>query len=139
MKQNLIKFIHRGAIFGGFGPVITAIIYLILSFSINNFSVSGYEMFSAIISTYFLAFVHAGASAFNEIESWSIGKSTLCHFITLYVAYSLCYIINSWIPFDITILLIFTVLFVLVYLIIALTVYLITKKLGKKLNESLNK
>ncbi len=139
MKQNTVKFIHRGALFGGFGPIVTAIIYLILSFSIDNFSVTGTEMFSAIISTYILAFVHAGASVFNQIESWSWGRSTLFHFSTLYIAYSLCYLINSWIPFDITVLLIFTAAFVLTYLIITLTVYIIVKRIGKRLNECLEK
>ena len=139
MKQNLFKFIHRGTIFGGFGPIVTAIIYLILSFSIDNFSVSGVEMFSAIISTYVLAFVHAGASVFNQIESWSVSKSTLCHFSVLYVAYSLCYLINSWIPFDIIVLLIFTAVFVLTYFVIAATVYIISRRTGKTLNECLGR
>jgi len=139
MKQNLLKFIHRGAIFGGFGPIIIGIIYFILSFTLDNFSVTGTEIFTAILSTYLLAFVHAGASVFNEIESFSTGRSVLCHFSVLYAAYSLCYFINAWIPFDIKVFLIFTAIFVLSYLAVWLTVYLIVKRTSKRLNASLEK
>ncbi|MBQ8567384.1 MAG: DUF3021 domain-containing protein [Clostridia bacterium] len=139
MKQNLFKFIHRGAIFGGFGPIIIGIVYIILSFTLDDFSVTGTEIFTAILSTYLLAFVHAGASVFNEIERWSVGRSVLCHFSVLYVAYSICYLINSWIPFDITVFLIFTGIFIVSYLIVWLTVYIIVKRTGRRLNDSLKK
>ncbi len=139
MKRNLIKFIHRGTIFGGFGPIIIGIIYLILSFTLDDFSVTGTEIFTAILSTYLLAFVHAGVSVFNEIERWSVGRSMLCHISVLYVAYSLCYLINSWIPFDITVFLIFTGIFIVSYLIVWLTVFIIVKRTGRRLNDSLKK
>ncbi|MBQ2735865.1 MAG: DUF3021 domain-containing protein [Clostridia bacterium] len=139
MKQNLFKFIHRGAIFGGFGPIIIGIVYLILSFTLDDFSVTGTEIFTAILSTYLLAFVHAGASVFNEIERWSVGRSVLYHFSVLYAAYSICYLINSWIPFDITVFLIFTGIFIVSYLIVWLTVYIIVKRTGRRLNDSLKK
>ena len=74
MNKYLKAFLHRGLIFGGFGPIVMAIIYLILSFSIDGFLVGGVELFTAAISTYVLAFVHAGASVFNQIESWPIAK-----------------------------------------------------------------
>ena len=139
MNKYLKSFLHRGLIFGGFGPVITGIIYLILSITIDNFSVSGTEMFTAIISTYLLAFIHAGCSIFNQVEHWPIAKSLFFHFLSLYLAYSVCYLINFWIPFDITVFLIFTGIFVLGYAIVWLIVYLIVKQTERKLNSKLNK
>ncbi len=139
MNKYLKSFLHRGIIFGGFGPVITGIIYLILSITIDNFSVSGTEMFTAIISTYLLAFIHAGCSIFNQVEHWPIAKSLFFHFLSLYLAYSVCYLINSWIPFDITVFLIFTGIFVLGYAIVWLIIYLIVKQTERKLNSKLNK
>ncbi|MBQ9702985.1 MAG: DUF3021 domain-containing protein [Clostridia bacterium] len=139
MNKYLKSFLHRGLIFGGFGPVITGIIYLILSITIDNLSVSGTEMFTAIISTYLLAFVHAGCSIFNQVEHWPIAKSLFFHFLSLYLAYSVCYLINSWIPFDITVFLIFTGIFVLGYAIVWLIVYLIVKQTERKLKSKLNK
>ncbi len=138
MKSPVKEFFHRGLIFGGFGPVITAIIYFILSYSIKDLSLLGKEVFAAVISTYILAFVHAGASVFNQIEDWPIMKSMLCHFSVLYVAYTACYLINSWIPFDLKVVLIYTSIFIAVYLAIWLIVYILTKLTGKKLTQKLN-
>ena len=95
-------------------------------------------MLLGIVSIYILAFVQAGASVFNQIEEWPISKSLLCHFSLIYVAYSLCYILNTWIPFVPTVLLLFTVIFVVAYFVIWFTVYLCVKAASKKINEKLN-
>ncbi|MBR2327570.1 MAG: DUF3021 domain-containing protein [Clostridia bacterium] len=137
MNKYLKGFFHRGLIFGGFGPIIMAIVYLVLSLTLKDFSVSGAEMFSAIISTYLLAFIHAGASVFNQIESWGLAKSLFFHFFTLYLAYSACYLINTWIPFDLNVFLIFTAIFIAVYFVVWLTVMISVKALCKKMNGSL--
>ncbi len=123
--------------FGGFGPLIAGVVYLCLHLSIEDFPLTGMEMFAAIISTYLLAFVQAGVSIFNQIESWSVGKSLLCHLSTLYAAYATCYIINAWIPFDWRVLLIFTAAFVALYMVIWLTVYLCVRRTQKRLNAQL--
>jgi hypothetical protein len=123
--------------FGGFGPVIAGIVYLVLQLSLENFTLSGVEVFTAILSTYLLTFVHAGASVFNQLESWSLAKSTLCHFGLLYIAYVLCYLINSWIPFEPAVLGIFTAIFAGGYTIVWLTVYISIRATVKKLNRSL--
>ena len=96
------------------------------------------EVLTAIISSYFLAFVQAGVSVFNEIENWPIMKSLLCHFALLYITYVSCYLINSWIPFDVGIVGIFTAIFVVTYLAIWLTVYLLVRNLGKKMNSMIS-
>lgn len=123
--------------FSGFGPIILGIIFFILSKALDNFSVSGEQILLGIISTYILAFVQAGASVFNQIEHWSLPKSLFCHFGLLYVTYSLCYILNSWIPFEWGVIGIFTAIFVVAYFIIWFTVYFIVKATGKKLNSTL--
>ncbi len=138
MNKYLKSFLHRGLIFGGFGPIITGIVYLILSCTIENFSLDGVEMFTAIISTYVLAFVHSGASVFNQIESWPIAKSLLCHLSTLYAAYTCCYLMNSWIPFDWRVLLIFTAIFMVVYFAVWLCVFVSIKLTSKKFNSKLS-
>ena len=138
MKNKYLKqFFHRGLIFGGFGPIIAGIVYLILSFTLEDFSLSGVEAFTAIISTYLLTFIHAGASVFNQIESWSVPKSLLVHFSLLYISYILCYVINSWIPFEPMVLLIFTAIFAVSYFVVWITVVLVIKSTVKKLNSKL--
>lgn len=137
MNKYLKEYLHRGLMFAGFGPVILGIIYFILSKTINDFSINGSEAFLAIVSIYALAFVHAGSSVFNQIEHWPLAKSLLCHFVSLYMVYVLCYCMNSWIPFEWGVIGIFTVIFIAVYFVVWSTVYFIVKSTSKKLNKTL--
>lgn len=137
MNKYVKSFLHRGLIFGGFGPIVCGIVFLVLSLTLNDFTLSGKEVFLAVVSTYLLAFVQAGVSIFNQIEEWPLVKSLFCHFSTLYLAYSLCYIANSWIPFEPKIILIFTAIFVALYFFIWITVYLCIKAASRKLNSKL--
>ncbi len=130
-------FFFRGLLFGGFGPIIAGIVYLILHLILQDLTLTGLQVFTVIVSTYLLAFVHAGASVFNQIESWPLAKSTLCHFGLLYVAYILCYVINSWIPFEPLVLGIFTAIFAVGYAVIWLAVYISIRVTVKRLNRSL--
>lgn len=139
MNKYLKKFLHRGLIFGGFGPMIVGIVFLILDFTVDGFSLSGREVLLAIVSIYLLAFIQAGASVFNQIEHWPIAKSLLFHFLSLYIAYSLCYVINSWIPFEPMVLVIFTAIFVIVYFVVWLTVYFSVRATQKRLNEKIER
>ena len=133
----LKKFIHRGLMFGGFGPIIVGIIFAIMENTMVDFQPSGYEILLAIVSTYLLAFIQAGASVINQIEEWSLGKTLLVHFLTLYLSYIACYIINTWIPFDVIFLSIFSIIFAVTYLIIWLIVYISVKIVERNLNNKL--
>ncbi len=137
MNKYVKEFFHRGLIFAGFGPIILGIIYFILSKTINDLILSGSEVLLGIVSIYFLAFVQAGATVFNQIEHWSVAKSLLCHLSTLYVAYSLCYVINTWIPFEPKVLLIFTIIFMVVYFVVWGIVYFTIKATSKNFNAKL--
>ena len=136
--KKLKDFLLRGLIFGGFGPIVFGIICLFISLD-EVTSFTGIDIFCAILSTYLLAFIHAGASVFNQIEEWSLAKTTGVHFLTLYVIYIVCYLINRWIPFNWAVIGIFTGIFAGLYLIIWLIVYLIVKKTTKQMNIKLNK
>lgn len=138
MNKYVKEFILRGMMFSGLGPVVLGIVYLAVSKSADNFSLSAEEIFWGILSTYLLAFVQAGASVFNQIEHWSVPKSLLCHFALLYAAYSLCYVSNSWIPFVPEVLVIFTAIFVAVYFAVWITVYLCVRRTSKKLNGKIS-
>lgn len=137
MNRYLKIFLHRGLLFGGFGPIVLGIIYAILQNTVENFSLNGTQILVAIISIYLLAFVQAGASVFNQIESFSVPKALLCHLSVLYVAYAACYLVNNWIPFNPTVLLIFTAIFLVVYFVVWVIVYVSVKTASKKLNVKL--
>lgn len=137
MNRYLKEFLKRGMAFGGFGPIIAGIVYVILDHTISDFSLTGTEACLAIVSTYLLAFVQAGASVFNQIEEWPIAKSLLCHFASIYLAYTLCYVANTWIPFEPMVLVIFTAVFAVTYFIIWGIVYFVIRSTSKKMNQKL--
>ena len=137
MNKYLKSFLHRGLIFGGFGPIILGIIYAVIQSTQKDFSLSGPEVLTAIVSIYLLAFVQAGASVFNQIESFSLPKSALSHFSVLYAAYVICYLVNNWIPFNPEVIAIFTAIFLAVYFVVWITVVSILKITAKRLNEKL--
>ncbi len=137
MNSYLKNFLHRGLIFGGFGPIVAGIVFFILSFSVEGFSLTGIQVFCAIISTYILAFVQAGASVFNQIEHWPVAKSLLVHLGVLYVTYVSCYLLNSWIPFEPAVVAIFTAIFLVTYFLIWGIVYFSVKSATKKMNARL--
>ena len=139
MNAYVKTFLHRGAIFGGFGPIVAGVVFLILSHISTDLSFGGGEMFLAIVSTYLLAFVHAGASVFQQIEHWSLGRSLLCHFVVLYASYSVCYVANAWIPFEPFAFFVFTCIFVAIYAVIWGIVFLSVRATEKKLNKKLQK
>ena len=137
MNTYIKTFLRRGMLFGGFGPIVVGIVYAILQATVADFAVTGGQVLLAIVSTYLLAFLQAGATVFNQIEHWPLAKSLLCHFATLYAAYTLCYVGNTWIPFEPTVLLIFTAIFVGGYFLIWGIILLCIKAASKKMNEKL--
>ncbi len=137
MNKYFKEFFHRGLMFGGFGPIVAGIVFFILGLTLENFSLGGTDVFLAVVSTYILAFIHAGVSVFNQIDHWPITKSLLFHFLSLYIAYTLCYLLNSWIPFEPMVILIFTAIFVVTYLIIWFIVYFAVRGTEKRLNKKI--
>lgn len=136
MNKYVKDFVLRGLMFGGFGPIVTAIVLLIISF-FTDVNLTAVDLFTAIISTYLLAFVQAGSSIFNQIEHWPVLKSISIHFAVLYILYSVCYLVNSWIPFEPKVLIAFSVIFVSSYAVIYAVVYFIVKRTAKQLNKTL--
>jgi len=139
MNDYVKQFLLRGLTFAGFGPIIAGFIYWMIDLSSADFSLAGWQVFIAIISTYILAFVQAGSSVFHQVEHWSPLKAALLHLTCIYFAYSGTYLMNSWIPFKWEVILIFTALFIATYGVIWLIIVLISKSVTKKLNNKLIK
>ncbi len=137
MNKYVKSFLIRGLIFSGFGPVVLGIVFAILGVTLPNFSVGGAEVLIAILSTYLIAFVQAGATVFNQIEEWSVPKSMLCHLLSVYLVYLFAYLVNSWITPDLWVILTFTLIFLAIFFVIWLTVYLIVRGTEKRLNNKL--
>ena len=93
MKKYVKEYFQRGLAFGGFGPIVMGIVLFIIELCGVNVSLSGAEVLIGVISTYILAFVQAGVSVFNQIESWPVVKSMGIHFISIYISTDVaCYV-----------------------------------------------
>ena len=138
MNKYVKECLRRGLTFGGFGPIVAGIVYLSIDLSGTALMLDGFDLFIGILSTYLLAFIQAGASIFNQIESWPLSRSLLFHLGSIYLAYVGAYLVNSWIPFEPLVLLIFTAAFLVTYFAIWLTVYFITRAVSKRMNERIS-
>ena len=139
MNKHVKSYLQRGIAFGGFGPIVMGIVFAIIEACGEEVILSGTEVLIAIISTYVLAFVQAGSSVFNQMETWPIAKSLGLHFLSLYVVYVGCYLVNRWLPFVWELVAAFTVIFALVYFAIWAIVYFIVRKTSKNLNKNILK
>ena len=137
MNKYVKEFIKRGLLFSGLGPLVAGIVYLVLELSKVEIRLSGLDVFLAIIATYIIAFVQAGSSVFEQIESWSSIKSIFFHMTSIYVVYLGGYLINRWIPFDYLVIIIFTSVYIVTFLVIWLFIYFITKRTSDKMNKKL--
>lgn len=137
MNKYIKCFLHRGLVCSGFGPIVVGFIYLVVELTGQELDIGGTQLCLTIVSSYLLAFIHAGASVFNQIEEWSHLKCTTCHFLTLYFAYAVCYLLNTWIPFKKEVLLMFSVIFFFCYFAVWVSVVISIKLISKKMNKKL--
>lgn len=137
MNKYVKDFLVRGSLFGGLGPIIAGMVFMIIDFTGTNLALEGWQIFLAIVTSYLLAFISAGASVFEQIEEWSTIKSMLIHCVTIYLIYLITYMVNSWIPLKWEVILIFSIGVIGGFLLIWLFIYIISKQYSKSLNKKL--
>ena len=139
MKKFIIEFLKRGTLVAGSGPIVMAIVYLILGLSGVATEISVIKMATEILTVTLLAFIAAGISAIYTLERLSTFLAALIHGVALYVDYILFYLLNGWLKSSLLPVLIFTGIFIVGYLIIWLTVYIITKRSVRGLNDKIKR
>jgi len=139
MKKNVCVFFRRGLIACGFGPIVLAILYLILQRQGVMQTLTVNEVCLGIVSLSALAFIVGGMNVLYQIERLPLMVAILIHGSVLYISYLATYLLNGWLEWGITPILVFSGIFVLGYLAIWAVIYFITKKRTEKLNEILKK
>lgn len=139
MNKYVKRFLHIGLIFSGLGPIVFGIIMLCISYSDANFNPTGLEIFKGIITTYIIAFVHAGSSVFPQIESWSKMKAMFFQGLCVYLVYLVGYLVNDWLPLSALAIGLYSACFIAAFCITWLIVYLIVNKATKQMNERIKK
>lgn len=134
MKKIILEFLHRGAIACGLGPVILAIVYLILQKQAGVETLTVNQLCIGIFSLSALAFIAGGMNVIYQMERIPLMAAILIHGGVLYLGYLVTYLVNGWLKSGVMPILIFSGIFVLGYLIIWVIIYCITKRKTEKLN-----
>ena len=137
MKKFFSEFFRRGLIACGFGPVVLAIVYMILHQTENVQMLTVNQVCTGIFSITVLAFVAGGMNAVYQIEQLPLMVVIFIHGVVLYVSYLVTYIINNWLEWGITPILAFTGIFIVAYLVIWAIIYSIIRRNTAKVNEML--
>ena len=139
MKKFVLEFLRRGFIAAGIGPIVLAIVYLILkqSAAIDTLTVS--QVCIGIFSLSALAFIAGGMNAIYQVERMPLMTAILIHGGTLYIGYLGTYLLNDWLDFGVIPIIVFTAIFVVGYIVIWAIIYSIIRRNTAKLNEMLKK
>jgi hypothetical protein len=139
MKKFALEFLRRGIIACGIGPIILAIIYLILQQSAAIDTLTVNQVCIGIISLTALAFLAGGMNAIYLIERMPLMAAILIHGSVLYISYLGTYLINDWLDWGAVPIVVFSAIFVVGYIMIWAIVYSLTKRKTAKLNIMLKK
>ena len=137
MKRFITEFFRIGLIACGFGPIVLAVLYLILHYKGQIDTLTVNQVCTGIFSITVLAFTAGGMNTIYRIERLPLMLAILIHGIILYFSYLGVYLINDWIEWGSTPILVFSIIFVAGYFTVWVIIYFVTKRNTKKLNEML--
>ena len=137
MKKFVLEFLRRGLIASGIGPIVLAIVYLILQQTAAVETRSVNQVCIGIFSITALAFIAGGMNAIYQIERLPLMVAILIHGSVLYISYLGTYLLNDWLVWGVMPIVVFSAIFVVGYVVIWAIIYSITKRSTEKLNEML--
>lgn len=137
MKRFVLEFLRRGFAASGIGPIVLAIIYLILQQTAAIEMISVNQVCTGIFSITALAFVAGGMNAIYQIEQLPLMVAILIHGGVLYISYLGTYLLNDWMDLGVLPIVVFSAIFVVGYLVIWAIIYAIIKRNTARLNEGL--
>lgn len=137
MKKNILEFLRRGCVACGLGPVVLAILYLMLQKQAGLEILTVDQVCRGIFSLAALAFVAGGMNVIYQVEQIPLMVAILIHGGVLYFSYLITYLINSWLEWGTAPILVFSCIFVIGYLAVWTVIYSITRRNTARLNEML--
>ena len=139
MKKFVLEFLRRGFIASGIGPIVLAIVYLILKQSAAIDTLTVNQVCIGIFSLSALAFIAGGMNAIYQVERLPQMTAILIHGGALYIGYLGTYLLNDWLDFGIIPIIVFSAIFVVGYIVIWAIIYSIIRRNTARLNEMLKK
>lgn len=137
MKKFVLEFLRRGFAACGMGPIILAILYLILQQTAAVETLTVNQVCIGIFSITALAFIAGGMNAIYQIERLPLMVAILIHGSVLYISYLVTYLLNDWLDWGVMPIVVFSAIFLVGYIVIWALIYSITKSRTERLNEAL--
>ena len=137
MKKTVMEFIRRGLAACGFGPIVLAVLYLILHQQGIILMLTVNEVCIGIFTLTLLAFIAGGMNVVYQIERLPLMVAILIHGAVLYISYLATYLFNNWLEWGVISVLVFTGIFILGYVVIWAIIYSIIKRNTERLNRML--
>jgi len=139
MNKIVKEFLRRGIAACGLGPIVLAILYLILQHNGIVKTLTVNEVCVGIFSMSALAFIAGGMNAIYQIERLPLMVAIFIHGSVLYVSYLITYLVNDWLDWGTAPVLVFTCVFVIGYLLIWAIIHSIIKRNTDRINEVLKR
>jgi hypothetical protein len=139
MKKHILEFVRRGLTAWGFGPLVLAVLFLVLKQQglVETLTVEQVSM--GIFSLSALAFIAGGMNFIYQIEQLPLMVAILIHGSVLYISYLATYLLNGWLEWGGVPIGVFSAIFVLGYLAIWAVIYAIIRRNTAKINKILKK
>ena len=137
MKKYILEFLRRGLAGCGFGPLVLAVVYLVLQHNGTVQTLTVNQVCLGIVSLSGLAFVAGGMNVVYKMERLPLMVAILIHGCVLYISYLATYLLNNWLDWDATPILVFSGIFAVGYFAIWAVIYAVIKRNTEKLNEML--
>lgn len=137
MKKFISDFLRRGLTACGFGPLVLAILYLVLQHHAAIETLTVNQVCIGIFSLSALAFIAGGMNAVYQLERLPLMTAILIHGSVLYICYLGTYLLNDWLEWGASPILVFSGIFVIGYLLIWAVIYSIIRQNTKRINKIL--
>ena len=133
MKQYILVFLRRGLAAMGLGPMVLAVLYLLLPVEI----LTAREVSLGILSLSALAFLSGGLNVLYQLERLPLMAAIGIHGGVLYAGYLATYLLNGWLDWGRLPVLVFTAIFAAGYLAIWAVIYAIMRRSTARVNALL--
>ena len=133
MKRYILDFLRRGLAAMGFGPIVLAVLYLLVPVE----ALTVQEVSLGIFSLSALAFIAGGMNFLYQIERLPLMAAIAIHGSALYLSYLLTYLLNGWLEWGWAPILVFSGIFAMGYLAIWAAIYAVIRRNTDRINELL--
>jgi hypothetical protein len=139
MRKYILEFCRRGLIASGIGPLVLAIVYLVAQHHASVLTLTVNQVCMGIFSLSALAFIAGGMNVIYQIERLPLMAAISIHSCVLYLSYLVTYLLNDWLAWGVTPILVFSGIFLVGFVGIWAIIYSCIKRNTDQVNEILKK